>query len=142
MKSDQKNVWLAMAIIIAMFVGWQFFYELPRIQQEQEAQQRQEELSAGNTDDATLPELGGVDDAFVLELGDLHSRTTAGMQNPFMILQAPQHLDQNVAIAFIRRSHEDLGHFPVSLPQPFAPRAPDIRHPARLPGYLVTTARG
>jgi len=68
MKSDQKNVWLAMAIIIAMFVGWQFFYELPRIQQEQEAQQRQEELSAGNTDDATLPELGGVDSANVTDV--------------------------------------------------------------------------
>ncbi len=68
MKSDQKNVWLAMAIIIAMFVGWQFFYELPRIEREQEAQQRQAELAADQTGDATLPELGGVDSANVTDV--------------------------------------------------------------------------
>jgi YidC/Oxa1 family membrane protein insertase len=68
MKSDQKNVWLAMAIIIAMFVGWQFFYELPRIEREQEAQQRQAELAADQTGDANLPELGGVDSANVTDV--------------------------------------------------------------------------
>ncbi len=65
MKPEQKNVWLAMAIIIAMFVGWQFFYELPRIQQQQEELQRQEELAGVEDADAILPELGAVDSANV-----------------------------------------------------------------------------
>ncbi len=59
MQPEQKNVWLAMAIIILMFVAWQFIYELPRIQQQQEALQRQQEL-AETGGDPTLPQVGGV----------------------------------------------------------------------------------
>ncbi|MBN34900.1 MAG: membrane protein insertase YidC [Rhodospirillaceae bacterium] len=61
MQPDQKNIWLAMAIIVLMFVGWQFFYELPRIQQEQEALERQQQLAAEQGGDPTLPELSGVE---------------------------------------------------------------------------------
>jgi len=61
MQPEQKNVWLAMAIIVLMFVAWQFFYELPRIEQEQEALQRQQELNETQTGDSTLPELGDVE---------------------------------------------------------------------------------
>ena len=46
MPQEQRNVWLATAIILLMFIAWQFFYELPRIQREQEALERQQELAA------------------------------------------------------------------------------------------------
>ncbi len=60
MKPEQKNVWLAMAIIILMFVVWQFAYELPRLQQQQEALDRQKELAAELVD-PTLPVITGTD---------------------------------------------------------------------------------
>ncbi len=56
MQPEQKNIWLATAIIVLMFIAWQMFYEIPRIQREQEALDRQQELSA-ERDESTLPEL-------------------------------------------------------------------------------------
>ena len=59
---DQKNVWIAMAIILAMFFGYQFFYELPRMEREQalqEAQQQAADTTASDsaTGDAVLPDI-------------------------------------------------------------------------------------
>ena len=56
---DQKNVWIAMAIILAMFFAYQFLYELPRLEREQaqlEAQQ-QEEATQTEQPDAVLPDV-------------------------------------------------------------------------------------
>ncbi|MBT7646381.1 MAG: membrane protein insertase YidC, partial [Rhodospirillaceae bacterium] len=61
MQPEQKNIWLAMAIIVAMFIGWQFLYELPRIEREQERATQQQELAAEAGADSTLPELSGVE---------------------------------------------------------------------------------
>jgi len=63
MQGDQKNVWIAMAIIVAMFFGWQVFYELPRAQEEQARQQAIAEQAAQQQaapDDAVLPSVDGV----------------------------------------------------------------------------------
>ena len=60
MRGDQKNVWLAMSIIIVMFFGWQLFYELPRIREQQEREARQAEEAVARQEaegggDAVLP---------------------------------------------------------------------------------------
>ena len=60
MMPEQKNVWLAMAIIVAMFVIWQFVYELPRLQQQEEARLRQQELAA-SLEESTLPRVTGAE---------------------------------------------------------------------------------
>ena len=61
MQTEQKNVWLAMAIIVVMFVAWQVFYELPRLERQQETLQRQQELAATESADASLPEIDVVE---------------------------------------------------------------------------------
>ncbi len=63
MQSEQKNVWLAMAIIVAMFVAWQVFYELPRLEQQRETMERQQELAATESTDSTLPQLADIEGA-------------------------------------------------------------------------------
>lgn len=59
---DQKNVWIAMAIILAMFFGYQFFYELPRMEREQAQIEAQEQAAQDTTvtSDAVLPDVGTV----------------------------------------------------------------------------------
>ena len=63
MQSEQKNVWLAMAIIVAMFVAWQVFYELPRLERQREAMERQQELAATESAASTLPQLADIEGA-------------------------------------------------------------------------------
>ncbi len=57
---DQKNVWIAMAIILVMFFAYQFLYELPRMEREQaliEAQQQQQAETQTEQSDAVLPDV-------------------------------------------------------------------------------------
>ena len=57
---DQKNVWIAMAIILVMFFAYQFFYELPRMEREQallEEQQQQQTEAQTEQSDAVLPDV-------------------------------------------------------------------------------------
>ncbi|TFG86781.1 MAG: YidC/Oxa1 family membrane protein insertase, partial [Hyphomicrobiales bacterium] len=64
---DQKNVWIAMAIILAMFFGYQIFYELPRAQKEQAQLETQQQAgqtgtatgTATTSGDEVLPGIGG-----------------------------------------------------------------------------------
>ena len=63
MQGDQKNVWIAMAIIVVMFFGWQVFYELPRAQEQQERQALLAEQAAqeqAEQGDAVLPSTDSV----------------------------------------------------------------------------------
>ena len=57
---DQKNVWIAMAIILVMFFAYQFLYELPRLEREQallEEQQQQQAEAQTEEPDAVLPDV-------------------------------------------------------------------------------------
>ncbi len=57
---DQKNVWIAMAIILVMFFAYQFLYELPRMEREQALlQEQQQQQAEGQTEepDAILPDV-------------------------------------------------------------------------------------
>ncbi|MEM7121151.1 MAG: membrane protein insertase YidC [Pseudomonadota bacterium] len=55
---DQKNVWIAMAIILVMFFAYQFFYELPRLEREQALLEEQQQTEAQTEQsDAVLPDV-------------------------------------------------------------------------------------
>ena len=103
---DQKNVWIAMAIILAMFFGYQFLYELPRTQQKQaelEAQQQQQQQAGGTTTgdtasgDAVLPDVGGASGSVEATLPavstpepqDMVSRTDALAESPRIAISTP-----------------------------------------------------
>ncbi|MDA1070244.1 MAG: hypothetical protein O2825_02410, partial [Proteobacteria bacterium] len=62
MQGEQKNVWIAMAIIVVMFFGWQVFYELPKVREQQEREAAQAEIAAQQQEqaaDAVLPSTDG-----------------------------------------------------------------------------------
>ena len=63
MQGEQKNVWIAMAIIVVMFFAWQVFYSLPKAREDQARAAAQAELAAqqqAETGDAVLPGSDGV----------------------------------------------------------------------------------
>ena len=81
---DQKNVWIAMAIILAMFFAYQIFYELPRMEQEQavlEQQQAAGEATTGETATGETATLPSVDQAAGSGEATLPSVTTPEPQN-------------------------------------------------------------
>ena len=88
MPQEQRNVWLATAIILLMFIAWQFFYELPRIQREQETLARQQELAA-TQDDSTLPQVStssiGGEEPVVREI----TRAEALAESPRIAIRTP-----------------------------------------------------
>ncbi|MDA0951413.1 MAG: membrane protein insertase YidC [Proteobacteria bacterium] len=62
MQGEQKNVWIAMAIIVVMFFGWQVFYELPKVREQQEREVSQADIAAQQQEqaaDAVLPSTDG-----------------------------------------------------------------------------------
>ena len=88
MPQEQRNVWLATAIILLMFIAWQFFYELPRIEREQESLARQQGLSA-TQDDSTLPQVStssiGGEESVVREF----TRAEALAESPRITIRTP-----------------------------------------------------
>ncbi len=62
MQGEQKNVWIAMAIIVVMFLGWQVFYALPKENERQQQLAAQQEAAAqqqAESADAVLPSADG-----------------------------------------------------------------------------------
>jgi len=63
MQGEQKNVWIAMAVIVVMFFAWQVFYELPKARDKQAEVAAQAEVVAqqqAETGDAVLPSADGL----------------------------------------------------------------------------------
>ena len=120
MPHEQKNVWLATAIIVLMFVAWQFLYEMPRSQREREALERQQDLSA-TQDDSTLPKVttGAVsqEDPVAREL----TRAEALEASPRIAIKAPN-LSGSIALAGGRIDDLTLLHYRTEV----EPDSPDV----------------
>ena len=72
MQGEQKNVWIAMAVIVAMFFAWQVFYELPKVRDQQAREAAQAEVAAQQqaaSPDAVLPDLEALPSVRLIDLG-------------------------------------------------------------------------